>query len=142
MKSRILVPLALVFLAAGLVRAQQPPRDPLAESFFPPELVMQNEQAIDLSDQQKNQIRTEIRQAQTQFTDLQWKIQDEMEKLVSLIKPPRVDEQQSLGQLDKVLSVEREIKRAQIGLMIRIKNVLTPEQQSRLQEIKNKSAGK
>lgn len=111
--------------------------DPLGQSFFPPELVMQNQQAIGLSDEQKSYLRTEIRDAQMKFTDLQWKLQDEAEKMVSLAKQSHVDEQQVLAQLDKVLSVEREVKRAQIALLVHIKNKLTPEQQAKLDELRN-----
>ena len=112
--------------------------DPLGESFFPPELVMQNQQAIGLNDEQKTYLRTEIRDAQMKFTDLQWKLQDEAEKMVSVAKQPHVDEQQALAQLEKVLAVEREIKRAQIALLVKIKNKLTPEQQAKLEEMRNR----
>jgi len=50
-----------------------------------------------------------------------------------------VDESRVLSQLEKVLSVEREIKRTQIGLMIRIKNVLTVEQQAKLRQVRAES---
>ena len=112
--------------------------DPLGQSFFAPELVMQNQQAIGLSDEQKSYLRTEIRDAQMKFTDLQWKLQDEAEKMVSLVRQPHVDEQQALAQLEKVLSVEREVKRAQIALLVHIKNKLTPDQQGKLEELRNK----
>jgi len=61
-----------------------------------------------------------------------------MEKLLSLVKQPRVDEQQALAQLDKVLAAEREIKKEQVTLLVRIKNKLTPEQQSKLSELRGK----
>lgn len=119
--------------------ARQQPNDPLGDSLFPPELVMQHQQAIGLSEEQKNSLKAELRKAQMRFTELQWQLQDETEKLIALVKQERVDEQQTLAQLDKVLGAEREIKRAQFSLLIQIKNNLTPEQRSRLQEIKNKS---
>jgi len=72
------------------------------------------------------------------FTELQWKLQDEMEKLVGLAKQPRVDEQQILAQLEKVLAAEREIKREQVTLLVRIKNKLTPEQQGKLSELRGR----
>jgi Spy/CpxP family protein refolding chaperone len=53
-----------------------------------------------------------------------------------------VDEQQVLAQLEKVLSIEREVKRAQVTLLVRIKNKLTPEQQAKLVEIRSKAAAK
>lgn len=131
---------ALLLLPCWL-RAQQP-NDPMGESFFSPELVMQNQQAIGLNEEQRDSLKTELRQAQMKFTEWQWKLQDEMEKLVSLAKQPRVDEQQALAQLEKVLSIEREIKRAQVTLLVRIKNRLTPEQQAKLAEIRSRSGNK
>jgi len=49
-----------------------------------------------------------------------------------LVDGPRIDEGQALDQLEKILDLERQIKRAQLTLMIRIKNTLTPEQQKKL----------
>jgi len=74
------------------------------------------------------------------FTEWQWKLQDEMEKMVAIVKQPRVEEQQALAQLEKVLTIEREIKRAQVTLLVRIKNKLTPEQQAKLEELRKAAA--
>lgn len=100
---------------------------------------MQNQQAIALTDEQKSYLRTEIRDAQMKFTDLQWKLQDEAEKMVSLASQPHVDEQQALAQLEKVLTVERDVKRAQIALLVHIKNKLTADQQAKLEELRGKA---
>ena len=43
-----------------------------------------------------------------------------------------------LAQVDKVLSLEREVKKAQLSLLIRIKNLLTDAQQGRLAELRKK----
>lgn len=138
MKVKILCVCVLLFLVAGVARGQQPDQDPIGQSFFAPELVIQHQEAVGLSDEQKIFFKTEIRQAQAKFTEWQWKLQDEMEKLISLVKQLHVDEQASLAQLEKVLSIEREIKRAQVALLVRIKNKLTPEQQAKLAEIRSK----
>jgi len=50
--------------------------------------VIQHQEAIGLSAEQKEYFKTEIRQAAVEFTELQWKLQDEMEKLVGLAKQP------------------------------------------------------
>jgi Spy/CpxP family protein refolding chaperone len=128
----------VLFLESGTVCAQQPDQDPIGQSFFPPELVIQHQEAIGLSTEQKDAFKAEIRQAQLKFTELQWKLQDEMEKMISLVKQPHPDEPQVLAQLDKVLAAEREVKREQITLLVRIKNKLTPEQQSKLAELRGK----
>jgi Spy/CpxP family protein refolding chaperone len=59
--------------------------------------------------------------------------------MAGLLKQPKADEAQVAAQLDKVLAAEREIKRAQISLLVRIKNDLTEEQQHRLQALRGES---
>jgi Spy/CpxP family protein refolding chaperone len=138
MRARVLSICAVLFFAAGVARAQQPDQDPIGQSFFAPELVIQHQEAIGLSAEQKDYLKTEIRQAQLKFTELQWKLQDEMEKLIALVKQPRVDEPQVLAQLERLLAAEREIKREQVTLLVRIKNKLTAEQQAKLSELRSK----
>jgi hypothetical protein len=46
-----------------------------------------------------------------------------------------VDESALHQQLDKILDLEREAKHLHIGLVVSIKNLLTPEQQAKLREI-------
>src|SRR6266853_6056701 len=142
MRTRLLGICAAFLFVVGAATAQQPDQDPIGQSFFAPELVIQHQEAIGLSAEQKEYFKTEIRQAQLKFTELQWKLQDEMEKLVALVKQPHVDEQQALAQLEKVLAAEREIKKEQVTLLVRIKNKLTPEQQAKLLELRSKPAGK
>jgi Spy/CpxP family protein refolding chaperone len=131
----------VVLLFAGYVAAQPPPpppppQDPIGEHLFPPELVMANQRAIGLDDAQKLFLRAELVKAQTKFTETQFQLQDNMEALVILLRQSPSDEVKVLEQLDKVLNLEREMKRAQIGLMVRIKNKLTPEQQAKLRQIR------
>ena len=133
-----------IILTVAFASAQQPPhppqsmpdQDPLAQFMFPPELVMLHQREIGLTDEQKTYLRGEIQKVTVRFTELQWQLQDGMEGLASVMKESSVNEQQALAQLDKILDIEREIKHLHIGLAIRIKNKLTPEQQSRLQGIK------
>jgi Spy/CpxP family protein refolding chaperone len=128
-------PIILAALLFKTLAAQQAPEDPLRDVLFPPEVVMQHQQAVGLSDEQKNNLKVEVRQAQLKFTELQWTLQDEMERLSALLKQSKVDEKQAALQLDKVLAAEHEIKRAQLMLLIRIKNNLTPSQQIQLREL-------
>lgn len=148
MKAKLAFLCVCVLLVAGSVLAQmaQPPQraprphhDPIGEALFPPELVMSHQQEIGLTAEQRTYLRQEISRAQARFTELQWQLQDEMESLASLLKQSPAEEVQVMAQLDKVLAAEREIKRAQMGLMVRIKNKLTPEQQARLRELRPKT---
>jgi Spy/CpxP family protein refolding chaperone len=137
MRNKFWLMAALLLMLVPSLDAQQPPAvDPVNELLFPPELVMARQNAIGLSDAQKTYLRAEVLKAQTRFTELQWQLQDAMEGLTGLLKQSKADEAQVVAQLDKVLASEREIKRAQISLLVRIKNDLTEEQQRRLQALR------
>ena len=113
-----------------------PPPDPLAELMFPPDLIMGHARQLNLTDDQKAFMRAEIQKTTATFQELQWKLQDQMELLHETMKSTSVNEQQALAQLDKVLDIEREIKRLHIGLAVRLKNRLTPEQQEQLHKMR------
>ncbi len=133
---------AALVCSVALLSAQQPgppgspggPQDPLGGNLFPPELIMQNQQGLGLNDEQKSSMIGEIQRVQGQATAIQWRLQQQVEKLGSLVKQPRVEETHVLAQLDSVLAVEREMKHLQIGMLVRLKNRLTPEQQAYLRE--------
>jgi Spy/CpxP family protein refolding chaperone len=114
-----------------------PPGDPLADSMFPPELIMQHQRELALTDAQKTFMRSEIQRTTTRFNELQWQLQDSMEALHETMKGNQVNEEQAMTQLGKVLDTEREIKMLHMGMAIRIKNQLTPDQQTKLQAMRN-----
>ena len=128
-------------IAAAAAEAPSPGDDPLARHLFPPERVMGHAHEIGLDDTQRTAIRKEVQKTQSKFLDLQFDIQTEMETMVRLVKENKVDEPKVLAQLDKVLALEKEIKKTQISLLVRIKNTLTPAQQAKLAEMP-REAGK
>ena len=139
---RLVILIGALALSAATTLAAQPtagppggrpqPPDPLGESFFPPELIMSHQAELALQETQRATIMTELQQAQTKFVELQWRMSAEAERLAKLLQPTTVNEAQALEQIDRTLAVEREIKRAQVALLIRIKNVLTAQQQAKL----------
>ena len=140
MRNRVQMLTVLLLILVPLLYAQQPARqDQLANLLFSPDLIMARQNAIGLSDAQKTYLNAEMLKSQTRFTELQWQLQDAMEGLTGLLKQTKADEAQVAAQLDKVLAAEREVKRAQITLLVRIKNNLTPEQQHRLQTLRGES---
>jgi len=61
---------------------------------------------------------------------------DQTPRLIALIDRERVDEEQVLAGVDRILAIEREIKRAHLSLAIHIKNLLRPEQQAKLEQLR------
>lgn len=145
--TRAILSLAFAGLLAVPAAAQQPtvePKwstafellkaaaDPLANAFFPPDLVMRHQQTIGLTAEQRSAIVAAIQQTQPRFIEAQWQLEAETSSLSQMVTGPRIDQQAVLAQIDRILDLERQIKRAQIELLVRIKNQLTEEQQQRL----------
>ena len=145
MKATLAILFATAFLLVTVAIGQEPRQssppphppnpDPLAHLMFPPDMIMNHARELNLTDEQKTYLRGEVQKATVTFQDLQWKLQDQMEALHDTMKSSSVNEQQALAQLDKVLDVEREIKRLHIALAVRLKNHLTPEQQDQLHKM-------
>lgn len=145
-------PLLILLLACiSTAIAQQPPPPPdgpmgpeprppggdkIGRAFFPPELVMRNQKAINLTPDQQSAIREEMRKAMPRFTELQWQLSAEEEALEALVRADAPDEKQILAQFDKLMLVESELKRVRFALLVRLRAILTPEQQQKLEEVK------
>ena len=125
--------LALLLVIAAPMFAQD---DPIARYLVPPEMIMAHSQELNLQDKQRAAIKAEVQKAQSKFIDAQWDMKEESEKMVRLLQQAPADEARILEQADKVMALEREIKKTQLALLIRIKNVLTAEQLAKLDAIR------
>ena len=110
--------------------------DPIARSLFDPDLIMKHRRAIDLSDQQRDAISGLIKQLQGSVVALQWDLQEQSTALASELARPRIDLDRAIDRMGRVMQTERKIKEAHLTLLIRIKNVLRPEQQQALQKLR------
>ena len=138
MKKVMLIIFPALVTATTLFGQPNTTDDPLAKAFFPPELVMQNQQAINLTEMQQKSLTKEIQNAQTEFISLQWDLQKETEKLKFLVEKDHPDEAAVTEELGQLLAVENKIKKRQISLMVRIKDILTSEQQVKLRQLWSK----
>jgi Spy/CpxP family protein refolding chaperone len=134
--------LAVVSLPGGAAYAvfaqevEELPADPLFATLYPPELIMQYRRAIGLNDEQRDAISRLIQDLQGRVVRLQWELLDEIQQLTEITGGERVDLDRALDQMDSVLDREKQIKQAHLEMLVRIKNLLTPEQQAMLEELR------
>lgn len=144
--------LALTFslFAAGSALAQPPgpptpgPQpgagDPLAEHLFPPDLVMRHQAEIGLSPAQRDALIEELQATQVEIVPLQFDVTEAAEALAGLLSEARIDEGQALAGAQRVMELEARAKARHLILLVRVKNLLTPEQQERLEAIRDRGA--
>jgi hypothetical protein len=113
-----------------------PAADPLARFLYPPELVMNHQEALGLTDKQRSAIQAAVKEAQAKVVDVQFKMSAEVEKLQHLLQVFTPDEPSVLDEVGHVLTLERDMKLAQMTLMIRIKSQLTERQQGLLDQMR------
>lgn len=126
---------------------QRPPReqDParaFEQYLFPPELVMQHQTRLKITEAQRSLIVGEITKLQVTAVQVQWRVGDESEKLAELLRREPVAEAEVLAQADRLITHETAVKRAQLSMLIRIRNTLTTEQRQMLQEFRKFSGWK
>jgi Spy/CpxP family protein refolding chaperone len=132
---------ALTLLATPAVLLAQEQSEPdFGRFLYPPELIMQFQQKIGLRPEQRTTITKAIQQLQSTVVDLQWQMQAEAQKLTEIMQNPSIKEADALAQVDRVLGIEREVKRTHLGTLIRIKNTLDPEQQTALDSLQGTSS--
>jgi len=119
-------------MTAGAQQPPQAPDDPLARALFPPELVMQHQQDIGLRPEQRANITKAIQDFQSKVWTCSGACRSSRSVSPRCSRSPPSIRFAALAQVDEVLGVEREVKRAHISLLINIKNTLSAEQQTRL----------
>lgn len=103
---------------------------------YPPELIMRNQTDLGLSDAQRSSIMAATRDTRNAVDPIQWELQGEQEKLTALVTAPTVDEAALLAQAETVMELEKQLKKQHLLLLVKIKNVLTPEQQAQAKSLR------
>lgn len=136
-------PLRIVALLLALVSVAgaEPGKsdDPIAARLFPPELIMKHQRELAIDDKQRDALVAEVQKTQAQLVPLQWQMQGATEQMTKLLDAPKLDEAKVLAQVDKMVTIEREFKRAHLGLLVRLRNLLTDTQRSRLAELRKEA---
>ena len=104
---------------------------PMDRNLFPPDLLLSNQIALGLSADQITAIKKLVNETHARVLDVQTDLNRATEQLRDALEAPRVDEASALGFAGQAMDLEKQIKTAHLTLMIRTKNLLTPEQQDK-----------
>lgn len=105
------------------------------EALFPPDLILREADALGLTDEQRDGVTPLVKAMKQTFADRQAKLREATENLGQSLKVPSIREEAALDRFAAVLEIEAEIKRAQFLMLLRAKNLLSPEQQEKLRVI-------
>ncbi|MBM4185908.1 MAG: hypothetical protein FJ206_01225 [Gemmatimonadetes bacterium] len=128
-------------LGGSNLAAQEKKDDRFEKAFFDPQLVLRHAREIGLSAQQRATMMDAIKKIQAELVPLQLDMAEPALEMAELIEQPVVDEAAAVAKAEQVLKLENEVKKKQMALLIKIKNVLTKDQQARLRAIRDGGRG-
>jgi uncharacterized membrane protein len=135
-RSFVLVCFGFFLFSKNINGAEEASGDPIAERLFPPDLVLHNGEAIGLSDEKREEVRSLAMKAQDRFEELEKGMKKEQEAFVAALGEEKLDNAEVLKQLDRVMAQEREVRREQFKLMLSVRGLLTPEQRAKLNDLR------
>lgn len=110
---------------------------PIEARLFPPELAMEHQEELGVTEEQKKALIAETERGNSEVLRRQWELEAEKEKLVKLLEPDQVDEAKVKAAAARVTEHEGQVKAAYLTMLVRVKNLLTPAQKQRLRELRS-----
>jgi Spy/CpxP family protein refolding chaperone len=106
--------------------------------FYPLDMIRRHAGEIELTDEQIAKLRKAVTEGNTEVEQLKWDLATSARKLLELVEQGATKEQ-VYAQMDVVFKYENKLKKKNLGLLIVIRDVLTPRQRKALDEIKAKA---
>lgn len=111
-------------------------RAEIDDLFYPPELVQKFGREAGLSDADLEKVRKDFLAARMQMIEIEPKLKKLHLEIESLIGDDAAPLDAILAKVEAVGAAETEMKKVQLGLMVRTRRALTPAQRSKLDEVK------
>ncbi len=134
MKKGILCLLVMVGLVAGVATAEEP-RDVFKGKLFAPNIILENRDALQLSKEQFTAIRAAVVEVQAGVAEHEWDMQEAYQALMLELDKSPIDEDKVLEHAGTALLAENQVKKKQMAMLVRLKNLLTAEQIKHLEAV-------
>lgn len=134
MKKGILCLLAMTSLGFGTAVAEEP-KDVFKGKLFAPNVILENRDALQLSKDQFTAIRAAVVEVQAGIAEHEWDMQEAYQALMLELDNSPVNEDRVLKHASTALLAENQVKKKQMTMLVRLKNLLTAEQISYLESV-------
>jgi len=134
MKKGILCLLAVASLGMGAAMAEEP-KDVFKGKLFAPNIILENRDALQLSKEQFTAIRAAVVEVQAGVAEHEWDMQEAYQALMLELDKSPIDEDEVLEHAGTALLAENQVKKKQMAMLVRLKNLLTAEQISHLESV-------
>ncbi len=127
MKKGILCLLVIASLGMGSAMAEEP-KDVFKGKLFAPNIILENRDELRLSKEQFTAIRAAVVEVQAGVAEHEWDLQEAYQALMLELDRSPVSENKVLEHASAALLAENQVKKKQMVMLVRLKNLLTAEQ--------------
>ena len=133
---RIGVLCLLTLASPAIAQGQGPQQDVFKGKLFPPNIILEHQDALELSESQFMAIRSAVVEVQGAVAEHEWDLREAYQRVMSDLDESPVDAEAVMANVEKALLAENEVKKLQVNLLIELRNLLTDEQIEYLQSVR------
>jgi hypothetical protein len=127
---------ALVAVLGMATAAAEGPRDDVFKGkLFPPNIILENQAELGLSKDQFTAIRAAVVNVQSNIAEHEWDMREAYLLLLAELDKSPIDEARVVEHASKAMLAENEVKKKQVVMLIRLKNLLNPDQIAYLESV-------
>ena len=135
MKKGILLLLTMSLLGAGAALAQTPKEDVFKGKLFAPDIILKQQVALDLTKEQFTEIRAAVVEVQSGIAEHEWDMREAYQALMLELDKSPIDEDEVLKYATTALMAENQVKKKQMTMLVRLKNLMTAKQIAYLESV-------
>ena len=113
-------------------------KDVFKGKLFAPNIILEHQDALGLSKEQFTAIKTAVVEVQAGVAEHEWDLREAYMKVMADLDEVPVNEEKIMTNVQAALLAENQVKKMQVTMLIRLRNLLTDEQIQYLQGLRGK----
>ena len=124
---KILVAAVAIF-SLGIAVAADNKENPFKGKLFAPNEILENQAELGLTKDQFTEIRATVVEVQGNLAEYEWDMREAYLKIMAELDESPISEDRVLEHAEVALQAENQVKKHQMAMLVRLKNILTAEQ--------------
>ena len=127
--------LALVLAIAAPAMAADGKDEPFKGKLFPPNVILEHKDQLNLTKQQFTDIRAAVVEVQSGVAEHEWDMAEAYQAMMAELDRETIDAVVVLEHAEAALRAENEVKKKQILMLVKLRNLLSDEQVEYLRSV-------
>lgn len=129
----LLLVLGLAIAAPALAEGGKD--EPFKGKLFPPNIILEHKDQLNLTKQQFTDIRVAVVEVQSGVAEHEWDMAEAYQAMMAELDREIIDQAVVLEHAEAALRAENEVKKKQISMLVKLRNLLNKEQVAYLRSV-------